>query len=256
MNKKIHLFLLFILIHCLSNTTEKPIILWDLHEVLLEQKNPFWAIVSYPHLSNVIKYFSLSLFYEIVPLAISNLWSSVSSEEYIHLAKKHNNPYLKELILQIANAQHPKKYMIPLLKELNALGYENHIGSNIGPSSYYALINKNEYPQLASIFNIMNLKTSQISNYIDDNIILKKPYDEYYLNYLTKNNIDLKKQPVIFIDDTRANVITAKKLGFDAILFKHPYQLRNELIARGIPLTPPPYTFSNQSQSFKLLGGL
>ncbi len=38
----------------------------------------------------------------------------------------------------------------------------------------------------------------------------------------------------LFIDDSEANIITAKKMGFDAIHFKSPGQLRIELQGRGL----------------------
>lgn len=42
----------------------------------------------------------------------------------------------------------------------------------------------------------------------------------------------------VFVDDSEANVIAARKFGMDAVLFTDPGRLRADLIARGLPLRP------------------
>jgi 2-haloacid dehalogenase len=38
----------------------------------------------------------------------------------------------------------------------------------------------------------------------------------------------------LFIDDTEANIITAKRIGFDTVHFQSPQQLKEELLLRGL----------------------
>lgn len=238
--KKIVLFL------CITHwlpAQEKPIILWDLHGVLLDQENPITTTLQYPNLRKVITHLSWPLIKNFILLTFR--WHDISSEEYLALARSHNNLYLEELILQIANAQSPMKTMNSLVDELALLEYPQHIGSNIGPTSFFKLINPQLYPKLAPLFAKLDIPSSQIS-YFTNSGIIKKPNTRYFKEYLSKNNIDVSKRPVIFIDDNKTNVIAAKSLGFDGIHFKHPYQLRNELLLRGIPVAKPPYSFSNQ----------
>lgn len=68
----------------------------------------------------------------------------------------------------------------------------------------------------------------------------------FFERYLNKNNIDLEKTPVIFVDDKWDNVRVARSMGFDAILFKNPQQLRIELRKRNIPVKAPRFKYSSQ----------
>lgn len=232
----------------ISNAQEKPIILWDLHGVLLSLENPVHAMIGYRSFRPLITHLSWSFIKDLSGLIISNLWQDLSSEEYLMLTRKHNNPYLEDLILQIANAQTPLKGMDQLVFELAKLGYTQHIASNIGPSSFSKLIDPKAYPALAPLFKVMDIPASQIS-YNTKNGMIKKPNPAYFKNYVMKNRIDLAHRPVILIDDNKKNIAAARAFGFDAIHFKHPYQLRTELNAREIKVIPPPYTISHQTKS-------
>jgi 2-haloacid dehalogenase len=67
---------------------------------------------------------------------------------------------------------------------------------------------------------------------ISGEIGLVKPSREIFDFLLEKTG--RRAQELIFIDDSTTNVIAARSLGFDAIHFCSPRQLRDELIFRGL----------------------
>jgi FMN phosphatase YigB (HAD superfamily) len=229
----------------------QPIILWDLHDVIFEQKNPLCVIFNYPHLNKVITHTSWPLIKDITYELFSNIINQKSTDHYLDIARKHNNPYLEDLILQVANSMRFKPTMDDLVNELATQGYIQHIGSNIGPHAFAQLTNPQLYPEFAPFFALFDLSACQVAQDIDG-IFIRKPDPRYFELYLAKNNLDPYTQPIIFIDENYKNIAAAQSLGFDTILFKHPYQLRTELRARGIDIAPPPYGISNQYQSYSL----
>lgn len=67
---------------------------------------------------------------------------------------------------------------------------------------------------------------------ISGDVKMIKPEPEIF-HYLLKR-INLQPGECLFIDDSPANIETAKRLGFQTILFHSPSQLAEELIARQI----------------------
>ena len=63
-----------------------------------------------------------------------------------------------------------------------------------------------------------------------------KPNPEIYQLLLQRNQ--LRAEDCVFIDDSEKNVIGARAVGIDAIHFIDPSQLRQELLARDLPLKP------------------
>ena len=62
----------------------------------------------------------------------------------------------------------------------------------------------------------------------------RKPFPEFYQILLDRYQV--KAEETIFIDDNLRNVDAAKQVGLDAIHFRTPEQLNEELINRGIDL--------------------
>lgn len=60
----------------------------------------------------------------------------------------------------------------------------------------------------------------------------RKPFHDFYHILLNRHNIDPSK--AIFIDDNKHNFEAAKEIGIDAIHFKNPEDLREQLLQRGI----------------------
>ncbi len=211
----------------------KPIILWDIHNVLLTRSGIIEKAWNYPHWWNAIKHSPLVLIKDLLALTVKHFISGRSSEQFIQRARAHNNPYLEQLIIQLVNAQQPMVGMKEIVDELHAAGYEQHIGSNIGKTPFLALIDPNQFPKLAPIFAPIKIEKSLVvSDEYGD--FVEKPDPQFFSLYLQKNNLDPKAQPIIFIDDNAKNVQAAQEVGIDAILFENPEQLRDELQKRNV----------------------
>lgn len=243
--------ILSVLCTSLCIAQQKPIILWDLHDVIFNQQNPIPIIVRYLHIRQVISYTSLPLLKDLILELVTNIVQQKSTENYLNIIRKHNNPYLEDLLIRVANAMQIIPTMDHLVYELASLGYTQHIGSNIGPRAFKKLIDSQLYPEFASIFDQFDIPASQIAQW-QDNKLIRKPDVHYFQLYLDKNNLNPFEQPIIFIDDNYRNIQAAQSLGFDTILFKHPYQVRTELRQRGITIAPPPYRISHQHNSHVL----
>lgn len=217
--------------------TARPIILWDIHHVLLNRSGLIKAAWSYPHWWRTITHSPLALIKDLVGLTIQHFFLSKSSEQFIQRARAHKNPYLEQLITQLVNAQEPKTGMLKIVNELDTARYEQHIGSNIGITPFRQLTDPKQFPSIARLFAPMNLEKSLMVSAENGNFV-QKPDPQFFEFYLAKNQIELKKQPVIFVDDNAHNVAAAREVGIDAILFENPEQLRAELHKRNI-LIPP-----------------
>jgi 2-haloacid dehalogenase len=68
---------------------------------------------------------------------------------------------------------------------------------------------------------------------ISGEIEMVKPDQEIFAHLLEKAR--RPAEACVFIDDSPGNVTAAAALGFDAIHFRSPAQLREELVRRGIP---------------------
>jgi len=97
----------------------------------------------------------------------------------------------------------------------------------------------------------MDLKKSIVTGF-ENGEIIKKPDARFFEKYLAHNAIELDKTTVIFVDDNWDNVRVARSMGFDAILFKNPQQLRKELRARNISVKSPHHIYSTQRDTHKL----
>ncbi|MDA0240614.1 MAG: HAD family phosphatase [Proteobacteria bacterium] len=64
-----------------------------------------------------------------------------------------------------------------------------------------------------------------------------KPDPAFYLSAAQKFNFSPKT--TFFVDDHRPNVDAAAELGFHAVLFENAEDLRNDMIAAGLPLKRP-----------------
>lgn len=228
---------------------EHPIILWDLHDVLLQPKDRVITLFRYPYLKQFFQQISWPFIKDLA--ALITHFSSSSSEEYLALARKHDNPHFAEIIIRYANAQEPIPGMPELVNELAALGIEQHIGSNIGKTSFHRLLDAKKHPDLVPIFEHMNIGKSHVVS-LKNGVVVNKPNPAFFKDYLQKNNLDPHKTPIIFIDDQWKNILVAKELGFDAIHFKNPRQLRMELSKRGILVKSPKTSYSTQRDSHRL----
>lgn len=216
-------------------TSLKPsnvIFLWDLHDVLL-QKNTRKMLQTFWQYENKKQLFS-HLNFALIKKLFSQLrrlaTSGGTGEEFIQLTKENNNPYLAEIILRMVNIQYPIQGSLAILQSLHEQGYTHYIGSNIGETAFNDIINAKKHPHLADLFSFFNLAHPQVVYYHSDPTkIIKKPDVQFFLSFIKNNHIDLDNVSVIFIDDCYDNIRAAKKVGFIAIHFKNPAQLKRAL---------------------------
>ncbi len=213
--------------------SENTIFLWDLHYVLFKPHKTLRTILLYPHKARAFK--NRKLQNKIWKLLLKGMFKESASDHFIHLAEYYNNPYLKELIIKASSAQAPMTDTVAIIEELAHNGYTHHVGSNIGLTVFKALTDPEQCPQFVHIFKHFDLDKSHVVSYNQGNII-KKPDPAFFNHYLFKNNIDLTKTRVIFIDDKKTNIAIAQSLGFHTILFRNAAQLRKSLIAMGIKI--------------------
>lgn len=219
--------------HTLIPTPSSTIIFWDIHKVILKPHKGLRTVMKYPHKTEAFK--NKKLRGKVLKYAFKGMFKEPSSDQFIHLAEKYNNPYLKELIIKASNSQKPIDDTVAIIQELAHNGYTHHIGSNIGARAFQALTDPEQFPQFAHIFKHFDLKRSHVVSYNDGNII-KKPHPDFFRQYLRKNNFDTTNMRIIFIDDKKENIVAAQSLGFDTIHFKNASQLRKDLAIMGIKI--------------------
>ena len=229
--------LLALSISSLSGAVEpdkRPVIfLWDLHHVLLKPKGKVKALRNYPHKKKAFR--NTNLRRKFFKYSFVSRFKEVSSEKFLALGDRYNNPYFKEMILIASAAQEPMEQTVAILEELKANGYTHHVGSNMGITTFNTITDAQKYPQFAHIFKNFDLSKSQVVTRGTDKF--KKPKPTFFELYLEKNNLDPKTTRIIFIDDRRKNVKAAQSLGLEALRFKNAKQLRRDLADMGIDIS-------------------
>lgn len=105
-----------------------------------------------------------------------------------------------------------------------------------GPHELYGLTNwsAETFPVALELFDFLDWFDGIV---VSGEIGLIKPNAEIF-HHLT-STFDLDPPSTVFIDDSLANVETARTLGFRAVRFEHPDQLRAELKSVGVELESP-----------------
>lgn len=144
----------------------------------------------------------------------------ITNSELIEYLVNENLNYKNEIeqILSKENLKYmlpPKKDMIKYYKILKQRGYKIYLCSNIIEDTYNYIKDNFEIIQIADggVFSCF------------ENV--SKPNNEIYYNLINKYKIDIKKS--IFIDDTKANIDSANRMGFKTILFKDIKQIEKIL---------------------------
>lgn len=213
---------------------KRVIFLWDLHHVVLKPHRSLRAALSYPHKAKALGHKQSRG--KILKLLLKGMFKEISSDKFVHLAEKYNNPYLKEMILQASNSQKPMADTVAIIKELKEKGYTHHIGSNIGNTAFIALSDPEQFPEMHEVFRHFDITSSHVVAHRSGQVV-KKPDPEFFKQYIAKNDIDFTTTQVIFIDDKKENIEVARELGFTAVQFKNAAQLRKDLKALGIDIT-------------------
>lgn len=202
------------------------IFLWDLHDVILQKSLWSWFMgcIRFNRKIELIK----RLDSKTIKIALTFLLERLKltkkqmvSEELINAARAANNDALVELTMQTCSSYTPIKKTVKIMQELTMLGYDHHLGSNIGKTVFDDCMVK--FPTIFSTF-----KSFTIPFESDKNKIIKKPNPDFFYSHINKHN--LQSAQVIFIDDKIANVLAAQSIGMYAIHFKNARQLRKQLI--------------------------
>jgi len=109
---------------------------------------------------------------------------------------------------------------VAILEELHGAGFPLLALSNWAADTFAAV--RDDFPFLAHFEHIV------LSG--EERVI--KPDAEIFRRLLARS--DRRAEECLFIDDVAANVAAARSLGFDAIQFRTPEQLRRELVRRRI----------------------
>ena len=216
-------------------TPEKKdvIFLWDLHHVLLKPKGKIRALKNYPHKKDALR--NANLRRKFLKYSLISRFKEVSSEKFLELGDRYNNPYFKEMILVASLAQEPMEKTVDILRELKENGYTHHVGSNMGITTFNTITDAQKYPQFAHIFKNFDLDKSQVVTRETDQF--KKPNPKYFEQYLEKNKLDPNTTRIIFIDDRRKNIKAANSVGLEGVRFKNAAQLRRDLADIGIDIS-------------------
>lgn len=212
------------------DSTHKPVILWDIHNVILQKnkKEQLSLLWNFDQKGEVIRKCSFDMAKEMIKAVYRVLTTGASAELFATIAEKHDNTAFAHLITKLANTQEFIPDTVSIIQDLHSRGYRQHIASNIGTKTFEALL---QNPTMQTIFNnqIFELSASQIVTYDPTNpaATIEKPNPAFFLAYLRKNN--LNPEHVVFIDDNALNVHAAQECQLYALRFINPPQLRTEL---------------------------
>lgn len=216
--------------HAHFDVNHKPIILWDIHHVILQKDYAALARVLWycDTKREIVSNSSWAMAKDMLAGLYDMCLGGSTAEVFATIARKYGNRDLADLVTQLANSQSLDSETALLIQDLHAQGYRQHIGSNIGATIFENLLTK---PQMQTIFNarIFELNASQLVVYNVDNPVatIKKPQHTFYYAYLDKNN--LRAQQIVFIDDKYENILAAQQCGMYALQFKNAFQLRADL---------------------------
>lgn len=208
---------------------EKTVILWDLHEVLLEKSLWRWIILclTYNRKIELLRKLDKNIVRILLVFILERIQlkkKELVSEELLNAARAADNQALVDLVTTVCSTYTAIEPSVAILKQLSARGYTHHLGSNIGETVF-----KKCNDTLSDIFS--SFSASTIPFYINNKII-KKPNPHFFITHLEKNN--LTPEQVIFIDDKKMNTVIAQSLGITAIQFINAAQLEKDLINLGL----------------------
>lgn len=193
---------------------------FDLHEVVLDVDEINLIKIISKNLSLNLAYFLLrkDTYYYIYNLLKKRILLDQAFDE---LTKKYPNFIeLKNLLIDLINAQKLDFKMIEIIKYLKRCGYKCYILSNIWQPAYQKLQKK--FPVLNEIFDGFYIPYKLNGKY------LHKPEKDFYENF---KKVILKKEfnQVIFIDNSLKNVEYANDSGLIGIIFHSSYVLLKQL---------------------------
>lgn len=203
------------------NSAHKPVILWDIHDVILERDTEKLKrdLSGFEGKADVFRQSSVGMVKDMFYGVYKMFKSGSTAEYFLAVARKHNNRALEKLIITIANAQRVIPGTADIIEDLHAQGYRQCIGSNMGVEMFENLM---EQPYAHAIFNreIFHIDASELVVYDkeDPARAVTKPQQAFYGEFLRKNNLDSGN--VVFIDDKAKNVRAAQECGMYGIQYQ------------------------------------
>lgn len=211
------------------DASTKPIILWDLHQVVFERSLAHWAylFITQAQFVSIIRNLNMptiSLMTKFVLRKMKLYNQEITSQELIMQAQNAGNNALVDLIMRISCDYYPNPEVVAIIKELNKQHFVQHVGSNIAGTIFGPFAA--QHPELFSLFSHYHVVDGTRLP------IAKKPDALFFQRYLADTH--QKPENIIFIDDRAANVATAQKENIRGIQFKNSAQLRKDLQTLGI----------------------
>lgn len=146
-------------------------------------------------------------------------------EELIQLHSKQDpelEPEIRVFFEKIKNIAIEREYAVPLIKELKEKGYGVYLLSNYGK---YAFELAKEYYQFLNYVD-GGVISYQVNVIKPDKKIYECLIEQYHLNACD----------TVFIDDRLENIISAQKLGFQAIHFQTIGQVIDQMRRLGVSI--------------------
>lgn len=207
----------------------KPVILWDLHEVLFDTSRSNFMNRGLWNVENKPKFF----FQFTKTLINPRVWKIVhyQTDHNIRVTQSYLDATLgydhlhTELIKFSNNIYTPNKHTYNVVNELHAEGCKQYLFSNIGPTLLKDL--QTTYPQYFTSFeqlqNTINPTTPPYKEWVQKPEILAF---NKMLNTISMHN---KPWMTIFIDDQECNVKKAHEMGMNGIIFISHVQLQKDI---------------------------
>src|SRR5437870_13318473 len=113
------------------------IFLWDLHDVILEKSLASWfmSCMRFKRKREVIRHLNkktIKIAFTFLLERLKLTKKQMVSEELIKAAQTTDNDALIELTILVCASYYPIKKTVMVMEELTQLGYQHHLGSNIG----------------------------------------------------------------------------------------------------------------------------
>lgn len=202
-------------------TSQDTLIAFDLHEVLVKpcySKLLYYSVIKLPKKWLFI-YSCWPPFW--IRLIKARRKSKVPEIMFNDLCTYY--PHLESIrshFITMSNMQKLRPEMIHLIEQLKKRNYPIYLFSNIGPQTLKDLRSKLPLNDLLDEF----FSPSEEDNFCH------KPNSQFYEKFKKFVEKKLpKNKTIIFIDDKKINITSAKKAGLQAIRFKNSKKLKKDL---------------------------
>jgi len=205
-----------------KNDGRGPILLWDLHEVVFckSWKQLLQVILRCDGKKNVLATLPKNVMSLYKKRFTDKNRKNISIADLIYIAQGENNKQLMDFVFNICCAYKPMLRTVAIIRALKEQGFVNHVGSNIARPVLDQF--KEQYQEIFSLFEY-----AHVVDVVSYDQVIQKPDPLFFKSYL--EIVKVQPSEVIFIDNKKKNINTAKNLGFQTVHFKRASQLKKEL---------------------------